>query len=98
VSLVTFKLLHRFEKNPGLWFELGSLFSDYQNFVSCLLVSSSAYDGNLVYMVTPYLDPYPYSWIELPLYTHTRLILTFVVMSRWTTLVLRRLMWKHGLS
>jgi hypothetical protein len=41
----------------------------------------------------PIPSPYPYSWIELPLYTRTRLILTFVVMSRWTTLALRQLMW-----
>jgi hypothetical protein len=32
------------------------------------------------------------------LYTRTRLILTFVIMSRWTTLDLRRLMWNPGLS
>jgi hypothetical protein len=34
---------------------------------------------------------------RVTLYTRIRLILTFVIMSRWTTLALRRLMRNHGL-
>jgi hypothetical protein len=38
-----------------------------------------------------------YRWSNLSLYAHARLLLTFVVVSRWTTLDLCRLMWKNGL-
>jgi hypothetical protein len=64
----------------------------------CLLVRAQHTMVFWVCMVTPYLNPYLCSWIELPLYTRIRLILTFVVMSRWTTLAPRRLMWNYGLS
>jgi hypothetical protein len=50
-------------------------------------------------MATPFLNHVLfYHGSSLSLYTHTCLALTFVIASRWTTLDLRRLMWKHGLS
>jgi hypothetical protein len=49
--------------------------------------------------ITPFIDhALFYRGPSLSLYTHTHLVLTFVVISKWTTLDLRRLMWKHGLS
>jgi hypothetical protein len=57
------------------------------------------YDCTLVPMATSFLNHIPFchgsslSWC-----TRTHLVLTSVVMSGWTTLDLRRSMWKHGLS
>jgi hypothetical protein len=46
-------------RSVELWFELGSSVSDYQSFVSLgmLACSNSVYDGILVYIITPYLNP-----------------------------------------
>jgi hypothetical protein len=63
-----------------------------------LLVSSSAYDCILVYMVTPFLNHLPFI-VDPVILVHSHPTGShFVVMSRWTTLDLRRLMWNHGLS
>jgi hypothetical protein len=65
----------------------------------CLLVPSLAYDCILVHLITPFLNYILlYHGSSLSLNTHTRLVLTSVVMTRWITLSLCRLMWKHGLS
>jgi hypothetical protein len=57
------------------------------------------YDCTLVHMITPFLNrELFYHGSSLSLYTHVHLVLTFVVVSIWTTLDLRRLMWKHGPS
>jgi hypothetical protein len=58
-----------------------------------------AYDCNLVHMINTFLNHMPfYHGSALSLYAHTRLVLTFFIMSRWTTLDLRWQMWKHVLQ
>jgi hypothetical protein len=60
----------------------------------------------VMHMIVPWYPWLPHSLTTyslivnrvISLYTHTWLVLTFVVMSRWTTLDLHRLMWNHGLS
>jgi hypothetical protein len=52
----------------------------------------------LYHWLPHFLTTYPFIVDQVILVHSHRLVLTFVVMSIWTTLDLRRLMWKHGLS
>jgi hypothetical protein len=82
-------------------FKLWIFVHNCQNFMSLCMFArfESTYNCTLVPMATPFLNHIPFCrGSSLSLYTHPRLVLTFAIVSRWTTLDLSQLMWKHGPS
>jgi hypothetical protein len=102
MCLITLLSCYAKLKKIGLWFLSYEIFvHNRQNLCHyvCLLDSSYAYDCTLLPMATPLLNHIPFlSWIEFILVCPHCLVLTFAIISRWTTLNLRQLMWKHALS